>query len=301
MEQGKTVIVIGIGDPWSNNRPVQGLYRGEGMNNTVDISRKKGLKKPLKIRLQKELPKPPILGLRRPSILFGIALFSVFSVELLIMFFLSRLPSLGPLREAFLDAALLTAILFPIFYVFMLLPLRSRMSQGERLLAATRNMALHDALTGLPNRILLMDRLKTALSHARRTGEKLGLLVIDLDNFKPINDQFGHDAGDHILDQTVHQIVRNLRKSDTLARMGGDEFVLLLPTIRMRQSTGLIARQILDYLQEPIPYDGHEVRVTASIGIATYPEDGITAQELLKKADAAMYTAKNAGRNNYAW
>jgi diguanylate cyclase (GGDEF)-like protein len=160
------------------------------------------------------------------------------------------------------------------------------------------HLASHDPLTGLPNRTLFNDRLTTALASAHRTGQKLAVFVADMDRFKYINDTYGHNTGDLLLQATGNRLTDTLRKSDTVARMGGDEF-FILAAISGTPYAGRIARKILNAFQEPFELNGHRITVTLSIGIALFPEDGEDSQTLEKKADAAMYSAKEAGKNRY--
>jgi two-component system CheB/CheR fusion protein len=160
--------------------------------------------------------------------------------------------------------------------------------------------ALHDDLTGLPNRTLFMDRLKLALSRAPRTGERLALMFIDLDEFKEINDSRGHDVGDEVLRQISARLQSCLRDHDTLARLGGDEFTILVEGVTSGETEALALR-LRDALAPPLSLVGGDARITASMGIAFYPEDGQDAASLLKSADAAMYMAKAAGRSTHSY
>jgi diguanylate cyclase (GGDEF)-like protein/PAS domain S-box-containing protein len=160
-------------------------------------------------------------------------------------------------------------------------------------------IATHDSLTGLPNRVLFSDRLTLALAQAQRNQQKLAVLVLDLDRFKDINDTLGHSVGDQLLRVTSKRLKGLLRKSDTLARMGGDEFLLLVPGLTQREHAIEVARKILGSFQEPFLVEDHKLRTTTSIGITIYPDDGTDADTLLKNADIAMYTAKRKGRNTY--
>jgi len=162
-----------------------------------------------------------------------------------------------------------------------------------------RELAYIDALTGLPNRLLFNDRLTLALAHANRNKKKLGIMLLDLDRFKDINDTLGHNVGDLLLQGVGGRLTAVLRKSDTVARMGGDEFLLLLPEIAWDEDVAKVARKILDAFRAPFLLDGHELHITASIGVAIYPENGEDAGTLLKNADIAMYSVKEHGRNNY--
>ncbi|MBW2598710.1 MAG: diguanylate cyclase [Deltaproteobacteria bacterium] len=158
-------------------------------------------------------------------------------------------------------------------------------------------LATHDSLTGLPNRIFFGDRLSLELAHTQRSGKKLALLFFDLDNFKDINDSWGHDVGDEVLKTVGRRIPQLLRKSDSIARMGGDEFLILLPEIEGAEDARAIALKILDVFKEPFIVGARELYITASIGIAIYPDDGTHPDMLMKNADMAMYSVKKQGRN----
>jgi len=162
-----------------------------------------------------------------------------------------------------------------------------------------RHQASHDRLTGLPNRMLFDDRLSLALAHTHRYGEMLAVVFLDLDGFKTVNDTLGHAVGDQLLKRVAERLKGCLRDGDVLARWGGDEFTLLLSPIRSAEDTTKIARQILDTLNTPLEFKGQELHIKASLGIALAPYDGEDAETLLKNADAAMYRAKQKGRNNY--
>jgi diguanylate cyclase (GGDEF)-like protein/PAS domain S-box-containing protein len=159
--------------------------------------------------------------------------------------------------------------------------------------------AYHDALTGLPNRLLLRDRLTVALAHARRQSRTLVVMFLDLDRFKLVNDSLGHSLGDSLLKGVAERLVQSVREEDTVARVGGDEFVMLFPGITRNEDSASMARKILDAVAQPLRLEGHEVYPTTSIGIAVYPTDGGDADALLKSADSAMYRAKERGRNAY--
>jgi diguanylate cyclase (GGDEF)-like protein/PAS domain S-box-containing protein len=161
-----------------------------------------------------------------------------------------------------------------------------------------RHMAQHDALTQLPNRALLQDRIEQAVAQARRGRERLALLFIDLDRFKTINDSLGHAAGDRLLQDVAARLRGCTRATDTVARIGGDEFVVLLGRLKEVEAARHVAQKILDALGAPFALEGHALQVTPSIGISVYPDDGADADTLLRNADAAMYHAKQAGRNN---
>lgn len=161
------------------------------------------------------------------------------------------------------------------------------------------HLANHDALTHLPNRSLLLDRLSQALVYANRSDDQIAVLVIDLDRFKNINDSLGHDVGDRIIMEVGRRLAACVKDGDTVARVGGDEFVVLRPDVSREDAVAILARQILEALARPMVIAGHEFYPTASIGIGMYPKDGKDSQALLKNADTAMYRAKEAGRNNF--
>jgi diguanylate cyclase (GGDEF)-like protein/PAS domain S-box-containing protein len=160
-------------------------------------------------------------------------------------------------------------------------------------------LAQHDFLTGLPNRMLLADRIKQAIASAKRNHEQLAVLFLDLDRFKGINDTVGHFIGDQLLQSVAERLVACGRQSDTVSRQGGDEFVILLPRIARAEDAAISAQKILTALSAPHHIASNELYMQASIGISTYPSDGQDAESLLKSADAAMYSAKDSGRNNF--
>jgi diguanylate cyclase (GGDEF)-like protein/PAS domain S-box-containing protein len=159
--------------------------------------------------------------------------------------------------------------------------------------------AYHDLLTGLPNRLLLRDRLSVAMAHAQRRRQHLALMFLDLDHFKLINDTLGHSTGDRLLQDLAQRLGGCVRQDDTVARVGGDEFTLLFPGLGRGLDAVRMAQKLLKSLSQPFFVGGHELHVTASIGIALYPEDGQDAETLMSNADGAMYRAKDLGRNNY--
>lgn len=160
-------------------------------------------------------------------------------------------------------------------------------------------MALHDALTGLPNRILLQDRLGQAIALASRKERRVAVLMMDLDHFKDVNDTLGHYAGDRLLEAVSVRLKACLRESDVVARLGGDEFVIGLPDVGGNEEMERVAQKVLATLVEPIEIEGHELKISASIGISHYPGDGENAEILLQNADTAMYKAKARGRGSY--
>jgi diguanylate cyclase (GGDEF)-like protein/PAS domain S-box-containing protein len=161
--------------------------------------------------------------------------------------------------------------------------------------------AYHDALTSLPNRLLFRDRIGVAQAHAKRNGRCVAVMFLDLDQFKLVNDTLGHTVGDRLLQAIASRLVNCVRAEDTVARMGGDEFTILLVDLSDRRNAGSVAQKVLDAVRHPVRIDEHELYVTTSIGIAIYPEDGDDAEALLKNADRAMYRAKEAGRDNYQY
>lgn len=172
-------------------------------------------------------------------------------------------------------------------------------SQSRSAIQEMSHLAQHDFLTGLPNRVLLMERLTQAIGMANRHNKQVALLFLDLDNFKTINDSHGHSAGDQLLREVAADIEACLRATDTVSRHGGDEFIVLLTEIEDSQSAAQIAEKLLARFAEPRVVEGQEVQVTLSIGISVYPESGIDAETLMGNADNAMYASKEAGRNSY--
>ena len=160
-------------------------------------------------------------------------------------------------------------------------------------------LAYYDSLTGLPNAVLFEDRLKIAINLAKRTGEKLALVFIDIDNFKKVNDTLGHLAGDALLKEISIQMSKSLRDCDTLARRGGDEFTVLMPKIKKTQDITNSLEHLQEVIKTPYVIKGHTIYVTSSMGVAIYPDDAQCIYELLKNADIAMYKAKEVGKNNY--
>ncbi len=162
-----------------------------------------------------------------------------------------------------------------------------------------RHQAFHDALTGLPNRALMKDRLLHALERAKREGGRLAVIFIDLDRFKAINDGLGHDVGDLLLQEVARRIKSRMRTADTVARLGGDEFVVLMEDLQEAGDCASLAQELMAEIARPMELSGHAVEIRASMGMAFYPEDGTNPMELMKRADLAMYSAKAAGRNTY--
>lgn len=167
--------------------------------------------------------------------------------------------------------------------------------------AIIRHQAYHDMLTGLPNRSLFQDRLRQTLAQAQRSRHHVGVLFLDLDRFKMVNDSLGHSFGDRLLEQVAHRLRYCLREGDTLARIGGDEFTILLPQLEREEAAARVAEKCIKALQESFTLDGHEIYLDASIGVAIYPEQGETMESLVKHADAAMYHAKEQETGHYAF
>jgi diguanylate cyclase (GGDEF)-like protein/PAS domain S-box-containing protein len=162
-----------------------------------------------------------------------------------------------------------------------------------------RNLAYHDALTGLPNRRLFDDRLSVALPQAQRQRQPLAVLFLDLDNFKTINDSLGHALGDRLLQRVALRLISSVREGDTVARLGGDEFILLLPGLGRPEDVGRVAEKVLQALREPFVLDGREQMVTASMGVSVFPADGEDVDTLVRSADVAMYRAKDRGGDSF--
>ncbi|APW45916.1 GGDEF domain-containing protein [Rhodoferax antarcticus] len=183
----------------------------------------------------------------------------------------------------------------------MQLQIRQQFTELQANRVELEHLARHDVLTGLPNRRLFMERLENALQRAKRTQSALAVMFIDMDHFKKINDNWGHDAGDAALQWVAQQLQANTRKTDTVARLGGDEFVVLLESPVQREQIDSVAQKLLDAMREPWFYDGHLCSIGLSMGISVYPENGDTADALLSSADSAMYSIKSASRNNFGF
>ncbi|MHB8184178.1 MAG: putative bifunctional diguanylate cyclase/phosphodiesterase, partial [Candidatus Desulforudaceae bacterium] len=161
------------------------------------------------------------------------------------------------------------------------------------------HQAFHDILTGLPNRMLFKDRLTLAMAHAKRNNKGLAVLFLDLDRFKLINDTLGHNVGDQLLYYIGMRLQNCVREDDTVARMGGDEFTLLLPEISKAEHAAKIAHKVTEAIRQPLRIGEHDLYISTSIGIVLFPDDGQDAETLIKNADTAMYRAKESGRNHY--
>jgi len=161
------------------------------------------------------------------------------------------------------------------------------------------DLATHDALTGLPNRFLFSERFRHAMVRAKRASHLVGLLYLDLDRFKPVNDLLGHKCGDMLLQAVAKRLKRSVREEDMIARLGGDEFAVILEHLSRPRDAAATARKILHALARPVLLQGHQARITASIGISVYPIDGDDVETLIKRADGAMYRAKTGHGNDY--
>ena len=175
--------------------------------------------------------------------------------------------------------------------------LKSQQAYEERLLY----QAKHDTLTGLPNRSLVIDRLRQSIDEAMHLRRKVAVMFLDLDNFKNVNDRFGHDFGDELLREVARRLATCVAPGDTIARVGGDEFLIILPAIPTYSVAEKVASRVLQSLRDPIQLRSRSIRITTSIGIATAPDDGDKPAEILRKADLALYQIKDLGRNNYGF
>ena len=174
-----------------------------------------------------------------------------------------------------------------------------RTAELEEAKARAQHLADHDALTGLPNRRLLEDRLTQAIALSQRNRKLTAVMFVDLDRFKPINDSLGHAVGDVLLKEVSQRLVAQLRVGDTICRIGGDEFVVVLPEVRRSSDVAQVAQKVIEQLSQPVTVEHRDLVVTCSIGIAVFPDDGSDAETLIRNADAAMYHAKELGRANY--
>lgn len=191
--------------------------------------------------------------------------------------------------------ALLSVITFCGLFYFLYRELQER----KRLEQAIKRQAHHDSLTGLPNRLSFMERLDYEIRNANRSRERLAVVFLDVDRFKDINDSLGHEAGDRLLKEVAGRLRASVRESDSVARIGGDEFNILLTNIADADSVSVIAGKVIRSFHQPFAISGREIHSSASAGISLYPEDGENSGALLKNADIAMYHAKEQGRNNF--
>jgi diguanylate cyclase (GGDEF)-like protein len=172
--------------------------------------------------------------------------------------------------------------------------LEAELDAARKAMEEFRGLAYHDALTGLPNRSLFHDRLSVAITHARREGSHLAVLFLDLDGFKAVNDALGHACGDRLLVEVAERLRGSVRAGDTVARFGGDEFVVLLSSVAGEDDAERVAAKLLEAVRGPFRIDGHVLAATASIGVSVYPGDGTSPEELVVSADVAMYRHKHA-------
>jgi two-component system cell cycle response regulator len=180
-----------------------------------------------------------------------------------------------------------------------MLEVRLLYKQLEHYSRALESLALHDALTGLPNRRLLMDRLSLAIAHARRNKSTMAVMYLDLDGFKQINDTLGHDAGDTLLSMVAARLVAAVRQEDTVARLSGDEFVIALWKLSHADGVAKLASKVIQAVSQPYSIQGRGVSMTTSVGVSIYPMHGEEVETLMKSADLALYEAKRAGKNDY--
>ena len=159
-------------------------------------------------------------------------------------------------------------------------------------------LALYDTLTGLPNRRLLMDRLSLSIAHAHRNRSTMAVLFLDLDKFKQVNDSLGHDAGDMLLNQVAARLIATVRQEDTVARLGGDEFVIALWELTQADDVAMLASKVVHDLSKPYLIQGHDVHISASVGVGIYPVHGEDGETLMKRADMSMYEAKHMGKED---
>ena len=164
-----------------------------------------------------------------------------------------------------------------------------------------KKLAYHDSLTGLPSRTLFNDRFAVAIAENKRNDKKTAFIMLDLDHFKDVNDNFGHDRGDELLKEVSKRLVSILRQTDTVCRMGGDEFALLISNVSAKEMMDEVAQRVLLIIGKPFILHGNKQMISASVGIAIYPEDGETLEILIKHADVAMYQSKKTGRNKYSY
>jgi len=180
-----------------------------------------------------------------------------------------------------------------------MLEVRLLYKQLEHYSRALESLALHDALTGLPNRRLLMDRLSLAIAHARRNKRTMAVMYLDLDGFKQINDTLGHDTGDTLLSLVAARLVAAVRQEDTVARLGGDEFVIALWELSHADGVAKLVSKVIQAVSQPYSIQGRGVNMTASVGVGIYPTHGEEVETLMKSADLALYEAKRTGKNDY--
>ncbi|HUX91026.1 MAG TPA: diguanylate cyclase [Gallionellaceae bacterium] len=180
-----------------------------------------------------------------------------------------------------------------------MLEVRLLYKQLEQYSHKMESLALHDSLTGLPNRRLLLDRLSLAIAHAHRNKRAMAVMYLDLDGFKQINDTLGHDAGDKLLNMVAARLTAAVRQEDTVARLGGDEFVIALWELIHADGLAKLVSKVIQAVSQPYVIDGHTVNITTSVGVSIYPTHGEDGDTLMKNADLALYEAKRTGKNDY--
>ncbi|MEN6584890.1 MAG: GGDEF domain-containing protein [Sulfuricella sp.] len=180
-----------------------------------------------------------------------------------------------------------------------MLEVRLLYKQLEHFSSEMASLALHDELTGLPNRRLLMERLSLSVAYARRNKRIMAVMYLDLDGFKLLNDTLGHDAGDKLLSMVAARLVAAVRQEDTVARMGGDEFVIALWELSHADDVVALASKVMKAVSQSYSIQGRDVSMTASVGVAIYPTHGQDVETLMKSADLALYEAKRTGKNDY--
>ena len=192
-------------------------------------------------------------------------------------------------------------MIVPVKLVNTVKQLEIEIEEREKATAELQFLANHDALTGLPSLRLCKDRLDQSLADARRKRQTSAVMFLDLDGFKAINDEYGHEFGDRVLRATAARITSEIRETDTAARIGGDEFVIILSSLPDRDIASRIAASLVDAIARPLELNGVQVAVSVSIGISLYPDNGVTAEELIRSADKAMYAIKREGKNNFGF
>jgi diguanylate cyclase (GGDEF)-like protein len=203
--------------------------------------------------------------------------------------------------EAYAELVNLNVLRNPDGSVYRYIKIASDITDRKRLDDQVWRLANYDTVTNLPNRRLFLDRLEQEIRKCHRSGESLALFFIDLDRFKEVNDEFGHDMGDCLLVEAARRISGCIRGSDIVARHGGDEFVVLLTGLTETSQVDIVAGSIIDLLAQPFDLGSVEVSISGSIGIARYPRDAADERTLIKKADQAMYQAKRDGKNRFAY
>lgn len=183
--------------------------------------------------------------------------------------------------------------------IYNMLEVRLLYKKLDHFSRAMESMALHDSLTGLPNRRLLMDRLSSSITHAHRNKHSMAVMYLDLDGFKQVNETLGHDGGDTLLKMVAVRLVKEVRQEDTVARMGGDEFIIVLWELNHADGVAKLASKLIQAVSQPYTVQGGSVSITISAGIGIYPAHGEDVETLMKSADMALHEAKRSGKNSY--